>query len=584
MEENSQKTSEVMKNLCGFLLNNGNWITKYADYAEGFNADMVERNISSSDLDDMIEDCTVLILTANEVEQNIVTAKLYNEVNASVNNGTKLSERYENGCVYQFASIWNINIVHMHPNSTASNTSGGSANAVRSALEKFRPKLVISLGVAFGIDPINQSLGDVLLSSAIIPYDVFNKDTNGKIKLRPNDKYITHEALNAWNVLMRTLKFSLEKQESGRRSLIDKEISFRWQYGTMLSGGSVLSNERKKRALLRAAKDIGEDAVIGGEMEGVGVYSECKKPDIPCIVIKGICDWGAEKNSWQEAIDLLKLSDPKNGIFSSRKDSDMNKTIKDCVQAYAAEQATEALFRLLRFDSNFLDSYSPTTKNSIQRIYKRLGKFGQFFVLREAFFYKIVQADLVAFPLIYFFNRMINNNSIFAISERVYKIINIFELFLLISIVCILAIKEKMEPYPIEIHHEWVNFSFDALDLKNCNAYIALKDSRQIFHVVASWWLSVDKINKGIQEIGTIKGNNIFEITALNVFNRKTILQIEYELANGDRYAHLISYKPSKKGFRDDSMVYCERIYRKDRLKNKLVAIQNSVIHNFINN
>ena len=133
--------------------------------------------------------------------------------------------------------------------------------------------------------------------------------------------------------------------------------------------------------------------------------------------------------------------------------------------------------------------------------------------------------------------------------------------------VFILAIKEKMEPYPIEIHHEWVNFSFDALDLKNCNAYIALKDSRQIFHVVASWWLSVDKINKSIQEIGTIKGNNIFEITALNVFNRKTILQIEYELANGDRYAHLISYKPSKKGFRDDSMVYCERIYRKDRKK-----------------
>lgn len=249
MKENSQKTSEVMKDLYGFLLNNGNWITKYADYAKEFNADMVKRNISPSDLDDMLEDCAVLILTANEVEQNIVTAKLHNEVNASVNNEKKLSERYEteDGCVYQFASIWNINIVHMYPNSTASHTSGGSADAVRSALERFRPKLVVSLGVAFGIDPINQSLGDVLLSSAIIPYDVFNKDTNGKIKLRPDDKYLTHKALNAWNVLMRTSKFSLEEKKIGHRSIIDKEISFEWKYGTMLSGGSVLSNEKKKK-------------------------------------------------------------------------------------------------------------------------------------------------------------------------------------------------------------------------------------------------------------------------------------------------------------------------------------------------
>ena len=586
MKGNNQIPSEVMKDLYDFLLNNGNWITQYADYATEFNTDMVERKLSSIDLDDMLEDCTVLILTANAVEQNILTVKLYNEVNANINNKKKLSEIYADDCVYQFASIRNINIVHMHPNSTASYTSGGSADAVKSALERFRPKLVVSLGVAFGIDPINQSLGDVLLSSAIIPYDVFNKDKNSKIKLRPNDKYITHEALNAWNVLMRTPKFSLEKQESGRRSLIDKEISFQWQYGTMLSGGSVLSNERKKRALLRAAKDIGEDVVIGGEMEGAGVYSECKKPDIPCIVIKGICDWGAEKNSWGDALDLLKRCSPENGIFSSCEDSTMNDTIKDCVQAYAMDHATEALFRFLRFDSNFLDAYSPTMKNSLRRKYKRLGKFEkvkQFFALREDLLFKFVQAALVAYPLIYFFNNIIKNNAIFAINEVVYKIIYIFEIFLLMSIVCILAIKEKMEPHPIEIHHEWVNFSFDVLNLEDCTACIILNDSRPIFHVVASWWLSVDKINKGIQEIGTIKGNQLIEITALNVFNRNTILQVEYELANGGQYIHLISKKPSRKWVRNGSIVYCERIYRKDKFKNKLVDIQNEVIHHVIN-
>lgn len=262
----------------------------------------------------------------------------------------------------------------------------------------------------------------------------------------------------------------------------------------------------------------------------------------------------------------------------------MNDTIKDCVQAYAAEHATEALFRLLRFDSNFLDTYSTTTKNSIQRIYKRFGKFEQFFVLREEFFFKILQAELVILPLIYFFNSIVASNTIFVINKEVSKIIYIFEFFIIMFPICILSINEKMKIHPVEIRHEWVNFSFEELDLKKCTACIELIDSRPIFHVTASWWLSVDKINQGIQEIGNIKDDKFININALNIFNNKTILQIEYELTNGERYVHLISKKTVKKGLCDDYIVYCERIYRKDKLKNKFVDIQSSIIHRFINN
>lgn len=206
MEENNQMESEVLKDLCRFYEDNKEWITNYSDYATKFDTDMVERKLSFSDLDGMLEDCTVLILTANPIEQNILTCKLYQEMNDGAANEERLCEIYADDCVYQFATIGEINIVHMHPNSTASFTDGGSANAVRSALNRFRPKLVISLGVAFGIDPSKQHLGDVLLSRAVIPYDIFNKDTDGYITLRPQDKFLTHEALNAWDVLIRTLE------------------------------------------------------------------------------------------------------------------------------------------------------------------------------------------------------------------------------------------------------------------------------------------------------------------------------------------------------------------------------------------
>lgn len=159
MEENRQMTSEVLKQLCRFYDNSREWLTNYADYALRFNTDLIERTVSFNDLDGMLNDYTVLVLTANPIEQNILTYKLYQEVNANAINKVKLRGIYADGCVYQFASIQNVNIVHMHPNSTSSFTIGGSANAVRSALQRFRPKLVVSLGVAFGIDPKKQELG-----------------------------------------------------------------------------------------------------------------------------------------------------------------------------------------------------------------------------------------------------------------------------------------------------------------------------------------------------------------------------------------------------------------------------------------
>lgn len=368
MEENNQIKSEVLEELCTFYTSSRKWITDYSNYANTFNTEMVERKLSFSDLNGMLEDYTVLILTANSVEQNILTCKLYKEVNSNDTKKKKLCEIYVDGCVYQFATVRNVNIVHMHPSSTSSFTVGGSANAIRSALGRFRPKLVVSLGVAFGIDHKTQHLGDVLLSSAVVPYDIFNKDTKGAIKLRPEDKFYTHEALNAWNVLMRSLNFSLEHQEVERLSLIERELNFKWQFGTMLSGGSVLSNKGRKQALLRAAKKNGDEKIIGGEMEGIGVYSECRKPDIPCIVIKGICDWGVDKNLWGKAVNIVNQRYGEDTLQLSEEQ--INDLIKDCVQAYAMDHATESLFRLLRFDSSFLDAYSPISEHSVESVDK----------------------------------------------------------------------------------------------------------------------------------------------------------------------------------------------------------------------
>lgn len=246
------------------------------------------------------------------------------------------------------------------------------------------------------------------------------------------------------------------------------------------------------------------------------------------------------------------------------------------------DHATEALLRLLRFDSGFLDAYSPAQKYSEQSAYKRKQAFAQikqFFVLRKEKLFWIAGMYLVMFLVFSIFNIFLNGDKSFN-NRNLHWIVYGTEILILVLIACIYAIKEITALHPIEVRHAWVNFSFDELDLEKCNARIILNDSRPIFHVVISWWLSSGKISQDTQELGNLKGNSSMNFRALKVFNQKTILQLGYELANGDHYVHLISRKREDDLLREENktIVYCERIFRIDGQKDNFVGLQNAVI------
>lgn len=527
MEDKIQNESAIIRELCQFYEANKGWLTEYKLLAKNFDCDKVERKLTFDDLDYALQECTILVLTANSVEQNILTQKLYKETNANFVAPIKLSEVYADGCVYQIAKLKNINIVHIHPNSKASFTRTGSANAIMRALVRFRPKLIVSLGVAFGIDPTKQKLGDLLLSSLVIPYDVFNKDTDGEITLLPEEKYYTHEALNAWSVLLRNNEFSLEKEESNRVNLIGKEISFNWQWGAILSGGSVLSNEVRKRALLRAACKCGEENIIGGEMEGVGVYFECEKKSVPCIVIKGICDYGAEKNSWGTAIEII------DGLHStSTKTQDIpyvkltNDDIKDCVQAYAMDNAVEALLRLLRFDNNFLDSYSVPQDSKLTSILKK-----------QSWKYRL--------------------KHFFSSNQKKY-----LRKFL-----------------PVQVYHQWVDFSLSKCDEEN-NIKISLLGSSPVYNVSVSIRAKFGRIKMKTYDLGNL---NIDEFKIVQIPYcpcSKVLLQIDYELPNADYYIHIISENKFYKHYYNKQKinVYNEWVYLKEGDRFMLISKQKKFI------
>lgn len=100
----------------------------------------------------------------------------------------------------------------------------------------------------------------------------------------------------------------------------------------------------QKVKLFAAAENRGIDDVVGGEMEGSGIYFACDREKIPCIVIKGICDWGVNKNAWDE-------------ILKDEVNPPDNKTVKDCIQALSFTNAFSALRCLLEYDNTMISEY-----------------------------------------------------------------------------------------------------------------------------------------------------------------------------------------------------------------------------------
>ena len=218
-----------------------------------------------------------------------------------------------------------IKVCYICPSSTSSFSGNGSHKAVVHALRRFSDNkigypFVASLGVAFGLHPAisesyplgNQKLGDVLISQNIIAYDSkYKAEEEEGISFQNCEKYSLEIGasrafaglINDWEIT----PFAPQNEKSTEYN-IDYKLNMdkvRCHLGSLFSGGAVVSSASFKEKLLASVLDGNKQPTttlhpIGGEMEGVGIWYACLLEDdlIPCIVIKGICDWGEEKNGW----------------------------------------------------------------------------------------------------------------------------------------------------------------------------------------------------------------------------------------------------------------------------------------------
>lgn len=146
---------------------------------------------------------------------------------------------------------------------------------------------IVQLGMAFGIDPKRQTAGDVLVSTSIVPYD------NREIRTRPYSvrRFLCGETYQT--------DYSGVTQEPARPALVElfrreqrrAGHPFQAYFGAMLSGAARIHSGAFRDELVRGIPS-GEDPIIGGEMEGVGLLAASTSADSPVwCVVKGISDF-----------------------------------------------------------------------------------------------------------------------------------------------------------------------------------------------------------------------------------------------------------------------------------------------------
>ena len=159
---------------------------------------------------------------------------------------------------------------------------GSAAKAIR-YLTATGAQGIVQVGMAFGISPEVQKLGDVLVSALLSPYD------NRAVK--PLDKppgYVNDYTEMKVELPRSSLldRFRREKQRS--------KFEFGIHIGAMLSGAARI-HCTAYRDELQMNVPHGNEEIVGGEMEGVGLLSgSVRAEDSAWCVVKGICDFGDE--------------------------------------------------------------------------------------------------------------------------------------------------------------------------------------------------------------------------------------------------------------------------------------------------
>lgn len=218
------------------------------------------------DLGHLLDENLILLVTVTEIETKVLRSKLF-----PISGYDGILKVYKGNYTYYIGKFGKYNVAHVQ-SSMGSISKGSSIVTVKSALDCIKSRIVIMIGIAFGVDNENQNIGDILLSESIIAY---NPKRVGKDEIiqRGAEPSASAFLLNRFKNIT-TWEYILDS--GNKAKLIPAKI---------LSGEELIDNKEHRDELLKIYPEV-----KGGEMEGIGVATACDNC-AEWILVKGICDF-----------------------------------------------------------------------------------------------------------------------------------------------------------------------------------------------------------------------------------------------------------------------------------------------------
>ncbi|MBB6053911.1 NB-ARC domain-containing protein [Armatimonas rosea] len=203
----------------------------------------------------------VLLVTVNSHETRQLF-EAFNEIHKVTPNPLRPRSRTYN----DFGEINGMRVLHTLCEMGTSGL-GSAQQAIDESITDLQPHSVIMVGVAFGVNPKKQAIGDVLVSRQLSLYE--QARVGAKTNIARGDK--PHASAELVNYFSNTQLYWSEAKV---------------RIGLALSGEKLVDSPEFRDQLVAQ-----EPEAIGGEMEGAGLYVTCQKRKVDWILVKGICDW-----------------------------------------------------------------------------------------------------------------------------------------------------------------------------------------------------------------------------------------------------------------------------------------------------
>ena len=208
-------------------------------------------------------------------------------------------------------------------------------STVHLAFQDLDPRTVVAVGIAFGVDPSKQHIGDVLVSKSVQGYDIARVEPSGRVTPRQPPRVASRTPCHRF----------LDRERYGCPPGWPAKAWPRIVPGVLLSGGKLIDNLDYRNSLL----ELWPSGVVGGEMEAIGVIAaaEADQGKRDWIIVKAICDWAdGQKNhpdkdarqalaAWNAALLVKAVYDP-SGLASVSPPASLRSAAAPAVSPSAA--------------------------------------------------------------------------------------------------------------------------------------------------------------------------------------------------------------------------------------------------------